>query len=327
MSICYSTVPQQIQHHWAAPTHFPFRASCALCCDAFEQDINYIYCVRRENGHGQKRNSLCVADWLVVSNGDGPTMLESFAGAVLAWLQAGSVSEDLAAARYKPFHLQQRLQAVIAAVGELVAKQPAAKDGDDCIVLPWPACAQDSEVLGGQTQFEHSLLDDLRGLGLALSIFATPAFYNNPSCDSVSGGHTELSRMLGRSCVCAGCRVAHYCGRTCQVQHWKQLHKLVCSKLAASAAAVKQGPGFSAAESAASLKHVRVQDGCIVCCCRWFWCLATVLCWVSCQRLQLCVGVAAQHSTSCLLWLWVLSDLAPPQIYVFVLCKFWRPME
>jgi hypothetical protein len=213
--------------------------------DAFEQDINCSYSSRKEQrGPGPKRKDLPGTYWLTASTSVPRTVLEDLAAAVLAWLQAGSVSETLAAAGYKPYHLQQRLQAVTAAVGELVDKQPAGTGEDACLVLPWPAaCAEDSIAPGDQPHFEHNLLDELRGLGLALSILATPAFCNNPSCTSVSGGHTELRRMLGRSCVCAGCRVAHYCGRTCQVQHWRQQHKLVCSKLAAAAAAVLQGAG------------------------------------------------------------------------------------
>lgn len=36
--------------------------------------------------------------------------------------------------------------------------------------------------------------------------------------------------------MCGGCKVAHYCSKTCQTQHWKQ-HKPMCAALAARAAA------------------------------------------------------------------------------------------
>jgi hypothetical protein len=44
--------------------------------------------------------------------------------------------------------------------------------------------------------------------------------------------------VLGRSCVCAGCHMARYCGRGCQLQAWRQ-HKPVC-KLKAKAALLLQ---------------------------------------------------------------------------------------
>jgi hypothetical protein len=75
----------------------------------------------------------------------------------------------------------------------------------------------------------------LEAAGLALVGFATPYACNNPACSNVSGP-SELLLVNGRSCVCGGCRVAHYCSRDCQRQHWK-LHKPVCQALAAAACA------------------------------------------------------------------------------------------
>lgn len=154
----------------------------------------------------------------------GAAELQQLAGAVLGWLQGSTVSEELAAAGYKPYHLQQRLSNVVAAVGEMLLRQSVVKSGVEAGVF-------NPEMLA---DFELCLVDELRGLGHALSIFAVPNFCNNPCCSYVSGA-TELGRMLGRSCKCAGCMVAHYCSRACQVQHRRE-HKWVCKKLAAAAA-------------------------------------------------------------------------------------------
>jgi hypothetical protein len=78
-------------------------------------------------------------------------------------------------------------------------------------------------------------LQEIRQTGLALCSMAVPCLCNNPACTNTNGP-TELSLVSGRSCVCGGCRVAHYCSRACQSHHWK-LHKPVCKALAAAKAA------------------------------------------------------------------------------------------
>jgi hypothetical protein len=84
-------------------------------------------------------------------------------------------------------------------------------------------------------------LQQLNQAGVALCSLAVPCMCNNPICTNTSGP-TELSSVSGRSSVCAGCRVAHYCCRACQSQHWKQ-HKPVCNALATTAAAAADAAG------------------------------------------------------------------------------------
>jgi hypothetical protein len=87
-------------------------------------------------------------------------------------------------------------------------------------------------------------LQQMRLTGQSLCYMAVPCLCNNPACTNISGP-TELSLVSGRSCVCGGCRVAHYCSRACQSQHWKQ-HKPVCKALAVAEGAAA-APGTAAA--------------------------------------------------------------------------------
>ena len=66
-----------------------------------------------------------------------------------------------------------------------------------------------------------------------LSSVAVPHFCNNTSCANLTGP-TDVQLVSGRSCICAGCRIARYCGRARQRQAWPQ-HKAVCKALAAAA--------------------------------------------------------------------------------------------
>jgi hypothetical protein len=81
----------------------------------------------------------------------------------------------------------------------------------------------------------HSLRQGLQATGLALTALPVEGACNSPSCTNMAGP-SDLLTVSGRSCVCGGCRVARYCSRACQRQHWKQ-HKPVCAALTATAAA------------------------------------------------------------------------------------------
>jgi hypothetical protein len=79
-----------------------------------------------------------------------------------------------------------------------------------------------------------ALVQQLQATGVMLSSIAVPHFCNNPGCVNISAP-TEAQLVSGRSCICAGCRIARYCGRVCQRQAWPR-HKPVCKALSAAAA-------------------------------------------------------------------------------------------
>ena len=87
------------------------------------------------------------------------------------------------------------------------------------------------------------LVQQLQETGRMLTSIAVPHFCNNPACANLSGP-TEVQLVSGRSCVCAGCTAARYCGRACQRAAWKQ-HKPVCEALAAAAAAADDASAAS----------------------------------------------------------------------------------
>jgi hypothetical protein len=75
----------------------------------------------------------------------------------------------------------------------------------------------------------------VHALGRALNSLAFPYACNSATCTNLSGPQ-ELQLVNGRCCMCGGCRVAHYCSKECQKQHWKT-HKPVCEAVKAAAAA------------------------------------------------------------------------------------------
>jgi hypothetical protein len=140
------------------------------------------------------------------------TTLESLVGMVLEWIgcvSIGSLSAQaqLGAAGCAPQQLQQQLDLLLS--------------------------AQQGTQQGTQASLAV-LVQQLRVTGGVLSSIAVPSFCNNPACGNISCS-TEVQLVSGRSCLCAGCRIARYCGRACQRAAWQQ-HKHVCKALAAAAA-------------------------------------------------------------------------------------------
>jgi hypothetical protein len=133
-------------------------------------------------------------------------------GTCLEWLQLQGNAGQLAAAGYPAAALMQQLQAVLD-------------------VLPGPVNAADAAAAAAAFGL---LAQRLQALGLALNTLAVPHACNNPACTMLEGP-AKLVTVSRRSCMCAACRVARYCSRGCQKQHWKQ-HKPVCGALAGAAA-------------------------------------------------------------------------------------------
>jgi len=159
------------------------------------------------------RNGVVDVLWREAPGGNGlQTKFDLYIKACLDWLSSGDVSEQLAAAGYgsAASTAAQQLQALAAAV-------KAAKDSETMDASPFVA-----------------MIRQLLETGKALSSFAVPLWCNHPVCANISRT-LEVSLVSGHSTKCSGCRVARYCCRECQKQHWKQ-HKPVCQALAAARA-------------------------------------------------------------------------------------------
>jgi hypothetical protein len=133
--------------------------------------------------------------------------LQDVAVALLSWLQSSSVSAQLATAGYKTQRVIELLQSITQA--GLDAPHAGA-------AVPVPP-------------------ERLRELGLALSNLPVGTVCNNPRCSSLAGP-SEQQLVMRRSSLCAGCLVARYCCRACQVAAWKQ-HKPACKAIASARAA------------------------------------------------------------------------------------------
>jgi hypothetical protein len=70
------------------------------------------------------------------------------------------------------------------------------------------------------------LLAQLQEFSSQLSTLPIHEACNNPAC-RVTAGSREQGLVSGKACVCAGCRMGHYCSRACQREHWP-LHQLQC---------------------------------------------------------------------------------------------------
>jgi hypothetical protein len=158
--------------------------------------------------------------------------LQSSLVGVVQWLADASTVQQLTDLGYQPQDLQQQLAAVAEAL---------------------PALSSDLLVSGPFTDgFEktaevlQAAQDQLQAASRVLACFAIPHACNNPACGNLAGP-SEAQLVGGRSCICAGCRTARYCGRACQRAAWRQ-HKPVCHALAAAAApAPAAAPGAAVA--------------------------------------------------------------------------------
>ncbi|WIA28887.1 hypothetical protein OEZ86_011411 [Tetradesmus obliquus] len=57
---------------------------------------------------------------------------------------------------------------------------------------------------------------------------------NRPGCSNLEQ-LSESALVGGKGNICSGCKLARYCGKDCQVQHWKQ-HKTACKRMQAARA-------------------------------------------------------------------------------------------
>jgi hypothetical protein len=139
---------------------------------------------------------------------------------VVQWLEAAGPMQQLTVSfGYQPQGMQQQLAGASEALESLCKDWPTAEPFDG----------------GGTAALLEGIQLQLQTAGRVLACFAVPHACNNPACSNVSGP-SEAQLVGGRSCICAGCRIARYCGRACQRAMWRQ-HKPVCKALAAAAAA------------------------------------------------------------------------------------------
>jgi hypothetical protein len=151
---------------------------------------------------------------------------------VVQGLAAAGTIEQLTALGHQPQDMQQQLAGAAEALETLCKDLPTAEPVGG----------------GGTTPLLKEIHKQLQAASTVLACFAVPHACNNPACSNVSGP-SEAQLVGGRSCICAGCRIARYCGRGCQRAMWRQ-HKPVCQALAAAAevAAAAGGVAESAAE-------------------------------------------------------------------------------
>jgi hypothetical protein len=154
-------------------------------------------------------------------------------------LDAGANARQLAEMGYDVQALRQHLPGLKTAAEEVfIQVAVSAKEPDASRV-------RDSSAM--QLQQQQELLAALQTAGQQLALLAVPHACNNPQCRNVSGP-SEAVLVGGRSCVCGGCRTAHYCSRQCQRAHWQQ-HKPVCRALAATGTVAAGSPATTAAAS------------------------------------------------------------------------------
>ena len=160
------------------------------------------------------------------------------------WLQDSNTSAQLSAAGLNPGALLQALQDTSTALQHLQDKSSGvggAGVGSSTDVQQLqdqgsePAAADSAGGMEGK-----QLTARLYALGVALSSLPLSWGCNNPLCTNLQGP-AEAGIVHGKGHKCNGCRMAYYCGKACQAQHWKQ-HKPVCKAVAAAAGAATRRP-------------------------------------------------------------------------------------
>jgi hypothetical protein len=148
--------------------------------------------------------------------------LESAAVDAKVWLSAGSNAAQLEAAGYDVQKLRECIEGAEAALQDAVTGTVCGPTSN----LPSSA----SSAANTPIQTQESLSHHLQTLGHALSSLVHAHACNNPSCSNMSGP-SEAKLVAGSSSKCSSCRMARYCSRACQKEHWKH-HKPVCKGLA-----------------------------------------------------------------------------------------------
>jgi hypothetical protein len=185
-------------------------------------------------------------------------VLNNSIGTLSRWvngLAAQALADQLVAARCSPQQQQQKQQEQQAVLTQLAVadcaqqQQLQRKQHAALTQLAAAGCAPQQlqqqldallTALQDPQQMDAglaALVQQLQATGRMLCSIAVPHFCNNPACGNLSGP-TDVLLVSGRSCLCAGCLTARYCGRDCQRVAWKQ-HKPVCKALAAAAAAAQ----------------------------------------------------------------------------------------
>ena len=91
----------------------------------------------------------------------------------------------------------------------------------------WPFAVRSNGEDVEDEQVQLMVLQDVIGLcKLLQQEVPVPVGCNNPACLNLQG----MAEMATGCKTCLGCQVARYCGRECQVGHWKE-HKKICKQL------------------------------------------------------------------------------------------------
>jgi len=207
-----------------ATSSLPWLVIFGRCCLHWAQQLSQLQQQHPDLGR--------LLQQLQVPQPDVTTLLEGnpchAAGVLLQGPQAAFLAQ---AAACKAWLSEEHNTAQLAALGHLTDPLVTLLD----LVLgsaEWAVSQTDHATAAGVLR---QLARHLESLGLALNNLPIAHACNNPCCSNLSGP-SETALVSGKSAVCARCRVARYCSRDCQAQHYK-LHKKVCKAMAAAAAA------------------------------------------------------------------------------------------